>query len=349
MGDLLQDRFQQRPACRPGDPERIALAVRRVSGRHVSACRRGWLGRVPDQALSPTLRVPVIVGPTGIGKSEIAYRLALAVGGEIVVADSKQVYRQLDIATNKPSPEHRRQVRYHMIDFIDPAEGFNAAVYVGGARAAVADIAARGRTPIVEGGTMLYVDALCDGFSLTGVPPNPALRAELEALDVTALSDRLLSLDPDPGVELQNPVRMIRAIEVLQTAGPPLRRLRTRTPPPWDALRIGLSAPLEVVDRRLEERSRQQVARGLVAETRSALEAGVPATAPVLTGIGYADTMVHINGQLTIEELPLAMARSNRRYARRQLRWWRRDQRVRWFEIEPDPLPAILNYVRSAA
>jgi tRNA dimethylallyltransferase len=295
------------------------------------------------------LRVPVIVGPTGIGKSQLAFRLALELDGEIVVADSKQVYRRLDIATNKPSPEQREQVRYHMVDFIDPAEGFNAAQYVQGARAAIADIAARGRTPIVEGGTMLYVDALCDGFSLTGVPPNPGLRAELERLDVSALRERLLSLDPDPGVELQNPVRMIRGIEILQAAGPPLRRLRTRTPPAWEALRIGLSAPLEVIDRRLEERSRHQVARGLVAETRSALEAGVPATAPVLTGIGYADTLVHINGELTLDELPLAMARSNRRYARRQLRWWRRDQRVTWYEIEPDPLPGILNYVRATA
>lgn len=295
------------------------------------------------------MQVPVIVGPTGIGKSQLAFRLALAMGGEIVVADSKQVYRRLDIATNKPSPEQLGRVRYHMVDFIDPADGFNAAQYVQGARAAVADIAARGKTPIVEGGTMLYVDALCDGFSLAGVPPNPALRADLESLDVDALRERLLSLDPDPGVELQNPVRMIRAIEILRAAGPPLRRLRTRTPPPWEALRIGLSAPLEVIDRRLEERSRQQVARGLVAETRSALEAGVPPSAPVLTGIGYADTLVHINGELTLEELPLAMARSNRRYARRQLRWWRRDQRVRWFAIEPDPLPGILTYVRDGA
>jgi tRNA dimethylallyltransferase len=293
--------------------------------------------------------VPVIVGPTGIGKSQLAFRLALELDGEIVVADSKQVYQRLDIATNKPSPEQSARVPYHMVDFIDPSEGFNAAEYVNGARAAVFDIAARGKTPIIEGGTMLYVDALCDGFSLTGVPPNPGLRAELERLDVAALRERLLSLDPDPGVELQNPIRMVRAIEILQAAGPPLRRLRTRTTPPWEALRIGLSAPLDVIDRRLEERSRQQVARGLVAETRSALEAGVPATAPVMTGIGYADTLVHINGELTLEELPLAMARSNRRYARRQLRWWRRDQRVRWFEIEPDPLPAILNYVRDAA
>ena len=295
------------------------------------------------------MRVPVIVGPTGIGKSQLAFRLALVLGGEIVVADSKQVYRRLDIATNKPSSEQREQVRYHMVDFVDPTEGFNAAEYIQGARAAIADIAARGRTPIVEGGTMLYVDALCDGFSLTGVPPNPRLRAELESLEVSELRERLLSLDPDPGVELQNPVRMIRAIEVLQAAGPPLRRLRTRTPPPWEAARIGLSAPLDVIDRRLEERSRQQVARGLVAETRSALEAGVPASAPALTGIGYADTLVHISGELTLDELPLAMARSNRRYARRQMRWWRRDQRVRWFEIEPDPLPGILNYVRATA
>jgi tRNA dimethylallyltransferase len=295
------------------------------------------------------LRVPVIVGPTGIGKSQLAFRLALEVGGEIVVADSKQVYRRLDIATNKPSPEHTERVRYHMVDFVDPGQGFNAAQYVEGARAAIAGIGARGRTAIVEGGTMLYVDALCDGFSLTGVPPNAELRAELEQLDTQALRERLLSLDPDPGVELQNPVRMIRAIEVLESAGPPLRRLRTRTPPPWTAVRIGLTAPLDVIDRRLDERSRRQVERGLVAETQAALDDGVPESAPVLTGIGYADTLTHLRGGLSLEELPLAMARSNRRYARRQLRWWRRDARVRWFEIEPDPLPAILSYVKDTA
>jgi tRNA dimethylallyltransferase len=207
----------------------------------------------------------------------------------------------------------------------------------------------RGRLPIVEGGTMLYVDALSDGFSLTGVPPNPELRAELETLDLPALRERLLALDGDSGVDLQNPVRMIRAIEVLEVAGAPLRRLRTRTPPPWNSLRIGLTASLDVIDSRLEERSRQQVERGLVAETRAALDAGVPESAPVLTGIGYAETLAHIRGELTLEELPKAMAQSNRRYARRQLRWWRHDPRVRWFEIEPDPLQDILTYVRSAA
>jgi tRNA dimethylallyltransferase len=158
----------------------------------------------------------------------------------------------------------------------------------------------------------------------------------------------LLALDTDPGIDLQNPVRLIRAIEVVEAAGPPLRRLRTRTPPPWNPVRVGLTASLEVLARRLEERSRQQVERGLVAETQAALEAGVPEDAPVLTGIGYAEALAHIHGKLTLEELPKVMAHSNRRYARRQLRWWRRDPRVRWFEIEPDPLGDILTYVRSA-
>ncbi len=299
---------------------------------------------LPAQLLTQST-VPVIVGPTGIGKSQVAFALARRLGGEIVVADSRQVYERLDIATNKPSAEQRGEVRYHMIDFVDPATTFNAAQYVEGARSAIDDIIDRGKVPIVEGGTMLYVDALCDGFTLTGIPPDPGLRAQLERVDATGLRERLLALDADPGVDLHNPVRMIRAIEILQAAGPPLRKLRTRNPPPWRAARIGLTASLEVIDGRLEERSCRQVERGLVAETQAALDAGVPAAAPVLTGIGYAEAVAYIGGELTLDELPLAMARSNRRYARRQLRWWRRDERVRWFEIEPDPLPGILKYL----
>jgi tRNA dimethylallyltransferase len=288
-----------------------------------------------------------VVGPTGIGKSRTAFELALALDGEVVVADSRQVYEMLDIATNKPPAEFRERVRYHMIDFVDPRSSFNAAEYVKGARAAIDDIIARGKQPIVEGGTMLYVDALTEGFSLAGVPPNRDLRAELEALDPGAMRQRLLALDADPGVDLANPVRMIRAIEVLEAVGPPLRRLRTRAAPPWNVQRLGLTAPLAVIDERLRERSRRQVERGLVAETRAALDAGVPPTAPVLTGIGYAEALAHIRGEVSLVDLPSVMAASNRRYARRQLRWWRRDVRIRWFEIEPDPIAAILNYVED--
>src|SRR4029077_3248875 len=146
-----------------------------------------------------------------------------------------------------------------------------------------------------------------------------------------------------------NPVRLIRAIEVLEAAGPPLRALRRRTAPPWDALRIGLTAGLDVSVRRLDERSRRQVERGLVAEALQALESGVPENASVLSGIGYAEALAHIRGQISVYSRPSVMAQSNRRYARRQLRWWRRDRRVRWFETSlemgPDPMPGILNYL----
>jgi tRNA dimethylallyltransferase len=306
----------------------------------------GAQAALPPQLLSER-PVIVVVGPTGIGKSQTAFDLALALDGEIVVADSRQVYQMLDIATNKPPPEHRARVRYHMIDFVDPAASFNASEYVEGARAAIDDIHRRGRTPIVEGGTMLYVEALTEGFSLAGVPPNAELRRELEALDAAALRARLLDLDPNPGVDLANPVRMVRAIEVLEAVGAPLSRLRTRTAPAWLVVRVGLTAPLDVIDERLRLRSRRQVERGLVAETQAALDAGVPPTAPVLTGIGYAEALAHIRGEVPLERLPDVMAASNRRYARRQIRWWKRDPRIRWFEIEPDPTPAILNYVEN--
>src|SRR6185312_12726255 len=136
-------------------------------------------------------------GPTGIGKSELAVELAEQLRGEIVVADSRQVYQRLDIATNKPSAEQRRRARHHMIDLVDPAAAFNASDYVTGARAAIDDIASRGLVPIVEGGTMLYVDALCDGFTLTGVPPDAELRRSLEKHSTAELAERVLALDPD--------------------------------------------------------------------------------------------------------------------------------------------------------
>ena len=264
-----------------------------------------------------------------------------------MVADSRQVYRGLDIATNKPDPEWRRAVAYHMIDLVPPTSGFNAAEWVKGARKAIEEIAARGRVPIVEGGTMLYVDALADGFTLAGVPANPELRNRLEALSTGELAARLAALDPQAEVDFRNRVRLVRAIEVLEALGPPLARLRARRPPAWEAIRVGITAEREVIDRRLAERSRQQVEHGLVEETRRALAAGVPEDAPVLSGIGYAEALAHLRGDIPAAALADVMARSNRRYARRQLTWLRRDARITWFPAEPDPAPAILRFLKE--
>ena len=264
-----------------------------------------------------------------------------------MVADSRQVYKDLDIATNKPDPEWRRRVRYHMIDLVPADSRFNAAQWVSGAGQAIEEIAARGRLPVVEGGTMLYVDALADGLTLAGVPPDQELRRRLQPLTTEQLAARLRSLDPEAQVDFRNPVRLVRAIEILEAVGPPLARLRQRRPPEWQPIRIGLTATREDIDRLLAERSRRQLERGLVEETRRALESGVPPDAPVLSGIGYAEAVAFLHGELAAADLLEAVARANRRYARRQLTWLRRDSRISWFQAEPDPLPAILSFLKE--
>lgn len=297
--------------------------------------------------VSIPFKVPVVVGPTGIGKSRIAFELARGLGGEVVVADSRQVYRELDIATNKPSPEAMAEVPYHLVGVADPRGSFNAHDFVRLAGAAIEGIAGRGRLPVVEGGSVLWIQALTEGLSLGGAAPRPERRAELQAMPVEELAAILDGLDPGAAVDRRNAVRLVRAIELLEELGPPLARLRTRAAPAWEAIRIGLEAPLEAVERRLRERSLEQLRRGLVEETRRALEAGVPPEAAVLTGIGYKQAAAFLRGELAEAELPAAMLRDNRRYARYQLRWLKRDPRIRWFQAEPDPLPDILEYLKE--
>ena len=293
------------------------------------------------------VRVPVLMGPTGVGKSRAAFEVARAMGGEVVVCDSRQVYTELDIASNKPSPRDMRQVRYHLVGVADPRVAFNVFQFVQLANAAIAAIAQDRRLPVVEGGSMLWADALLEGFSLGQVAPRPERRAELEGMPVDGLARLLRSLDPEAEVDERNPVRLVRAIEMLEVAGPPLARLRKRHPPPWRPIRIGLRAPLPVLDGRLAERAREQVARGLVEETRAALDSGVPADAPALTGIGYAEAVAHLRGEVSLEDLPEVMARANRRYARRQIRWLRRDPRIEWVDAESDPVPGILSLLKE--
>ncbi|HEY8812538.1 MAG TPA: tRNA (adenosine(37)-N6)-dimethylallyltransferase MiaA [Candidatus Dormibacteraeota bacterium] len=288
-------------------------------------------------------KVPAILGPTAAGKSRVALELALALGGEVLVADSRQVYRRLEIATNKPLPEDREKVRYHGLDLVDPEQTFNVHQYVAATGPVLRSLPA----PIVEGGSNLYVDALLDGLTLAGVPPRPERRAELEKLPVGELATLVRSLDRAVELDFANRVRLVRAIEVLEIAGPPLSRLRTRVKPPWEGVRIGIQMPLELLHARIAERCARQLERGLVEETRAALAAGVPARSQAFSGTGYAETVAYLEGRVTLAELPELMARNNRRLAKRQLTWLRRDQRIRWFEGAGDPVPAILNYLKE--
>jgi tRNA dimethylallyltransferase len=289
-------------------------------------------------------KVAAILGPTAVGKSRVALELAQRLGAEVVVADSRQVYRRLEIATNKPSPEDRRRVRYHGLDLADPEGTFNVHQYVE----AVTPVMRSGTPVVVEGGSNLYLDALLDGLTLAGVPPRPGRRAELDRLDTEELAALTRRLDPTAELDFANRVRLVRAIEVLEVAGPPLSRLRSRVEPPWQGIRIGLQLPAVELHRRIADRCLRQLERGLLEETREALAAGVPPTSQALSGTGYAEAVAHLQGRVSREQLPELMARNNRRLAKRQLTWLRRDSRVRWFPAAPDPCPAILNHLEQA-
>ncbi len=259
----------------------------------------------------------------------------------MLVADSRQAYQRLHIATNHPPDEYRAQVPYRGIEFADPVTEV----------ASVFDFLREAGTEapaVVEGGSMLWIDALTEGFDLAGVPPDPTRRAELRGLSTVELAAEVRRLDPHATVDFQNPVRLVRAVEILEAVGPPLHAARRRLPPRWAFRRIGLQAPPEVVERRLRARCREQVERGLLAETRAALDAGVPRTHPVLTGIGYAEALACLEGRISEAELPERMLVSNRRYARRQLAWFKRHLDTTWLPAEPDPVPAILEMLETA-
>ncbi len=194
----------------------------------------------------------VVVGPTGIGKTRTAFAIASSLGGEVVVADSRQVYRRLDIATNKPPESYRATLRYHGIDLADPVTSVvSVHDWLAVVLPAIEDILARGRLPVVEGGSMLWVDALTEGFDLARVPPKTERRAELLARPREELAEIVRRLDPTAAIDFRNPARLVRAIEILEAVGPPLTAARGREVRSWRAVRLGLEAPPDVVERRL--------------------------------------------------------------------------------------------------
>lgn len=282
-------------------------------------------------------RVVAIVGPTASGKSAIALELARRLGGEIVNADSRQVYRGMDIGTAKPATADRRLVRHHLYDLLDPAERYSLATFKRDARAAFEDIWARGSFPWLVGGTGQYVWALLEDWQVPEVPPDEGLRASLAAVAVregpAALHARLESVDPVAAsrIDARNVRRVIRALEVLEHTGRPISAWQTKGEPDFEYLLFGIDVPQDVLDARIERRVAQMAVAGLVNEVRALLDAGVPADAPSMSSIGYGQVVRHLRGELTLDEAMAETARATRRLARRQLQWFRRDdRRISW-------------------
>ena len=279
-----------------------------------------------------------IVGPTASGKTELELAVAERLDAEIVSVDSMLVYRGMDVGTAKPTPEQRARVPHHLIDVVEPSEPFSVAGYQRLACQAVAGIRARGRTPLLVGGTVLYLRAVADDLAFPGT--DPALRSELEReasrIGAVAMYERLAASDPVAAEKIEpgNVRRTVRALEVAEITGRPFSSFATawETYGPSRLRAAGIEIPREILARRIEARVRAMVEGGLLDEVRELVERGFGAFLTSSQAIGYAETARHLAGELTLEEAVAGTVKRTKALARRQMAFLRRDPRIRWFE-----------------
>lgn len=297
----------------------------------------------------------VIVGPTAVGKSSLGVELALRLKGEIISGDSVQVYRKLDIGSAKPTPEEQKGVRHHLIDILDPREPFTAATFQRLARDLITEIQARDRVPIVVGGTGLYIRAVLDGFSF---PEEGAAEIKEKWLRFVkengrdALYRRLKLCDPVSAHKLHpnDTARIIRALEVFEITGKPLSDQRLYQEKQYpdlaeSVLYIGLNAPRKIIYGRIDQRCDDMVKYGIVEEVSALLNEGYSPKLKSLQSIGYRHVILYLKGLVTREEMLRLFKRDTRRFAKRQLTWFRRDPRIKWYDICEDGLGTIVSLI----
>ena len=281
-----------------------------------------------------------LLGPTAVGKSELAVAFAERIGGEIVGADAFQIYDGLDVLSAKPSRELRARVPHHLIGEVPLSTPFDVAKYRALAAEHIASIAARGRVPIVCGGNGLYIRALTHG--LADIPPgDAALRAELEKEPLPSLVARLRALDPAVQVDEKNPRRVIRALEVCLLSGRPFSSHRTEWKTEPQVRGIILTRPREELHARIAARTEAMFAEGVIAEVAS-----TPALGPTASEmLGLREIRAHIAGTMTRDECIAAIAQSTRQYAKRQLTWFRRERAYAWLDLAetPNVMTALLH------
>lgn len=296
----------------------------------------------------------VVVGPTAVGKTRLAVRLCEELGGEIISADSRQVYRYMDIGTAKPSEEERRRVPHHLIDIVDPDEGFTLAQYQDLAYKAIDGVIRRGKVPFLVGGTGLYIKAVTEGFTIPRVEPNPELRRRLyrEAAEIgrDALHARLQVIDPIAAAKIapRNLRRVIRALEVYEETGAPISHWQRKEPTPYRILWIGLTMPRAELYRRVDRRVDGMIERGLVDEVKDLVERGYSYALPSMSGLDYRQIGMYLRGEADLEEAMRLIKRDTRRFVRHQYNWFRLDdERIHWFDMTKEPYEHIKEVVIS--
>lgn len=278
----------------------------------------------------PRVTLTAIVGPTAVGKTALAVAMAARIGGEIVSADSRQIYRHMNIGTAKPTPAERAAAPHHLIDIRDPDEEFSLAAYQELALTAIGEIAARGRTPLLVGGTGQYLAALLEGWQIPRVAPQPELRAALEReaadLGSAALHARLAALDPAAAAQIPptNVRRVIRALEVHAVTGEPISAQQTRVPPPFAVRTIYLTRPRDALYARADARVEAMLAEGLLAEVVALLARGYGWELPAMSSLGYPQLRPYLEGGASLEACVERLKFDTHSFIRRQGSWFRR-------------------------
>lgn len=292
-----------------------------------------------------------IVGPTAAGKTEVGIRLGEAFHGEIVSADSRQIYRGMDIATAKPTSVEQARIRHHLIDIVKPDEDFTVAEYQARAYASIQDIISRGKQPLLVGGTGLYVRAVVEGLGIPRVAPNQPRRRELEQEPVHDLYARLVQLDPAASAKIlpTNTRRIIRALEVIEATGTPISQLQTRHPPPFRIIQIGLTFPRPLLYERVDARIDRMVEEGLVNEVRRLVGRGYGFQLPAMTGLGYREIGEYLNGGISFDEAVRLFRSNTRKFIRHQYNWFRpTDPRIHWFDLSRQSYDEVRDFAGRA-
>jgi len=295
----------------------------------------------------------VIVGPTAVGKTSAAICVAKRLDGEIVSADSRQLYRQMDIGTAKPTQEELRAVSHHLIDVADPDESWNLAIYQREAYRVIDDILQLGKLPFLVGGTGQYIRAIIEGWNIPPQRPDLKLREALrqwaETIGREGLYERLELIDPEAAskIDYRNLRRTVRALEVIFKTGERFSELRNRQECPYDPIILGIDRPRDELYKRVDRRISQMLEAGLVDEVQSLLDAGYSPDLRTMSAIGYDEVIQYIQGEIPYDEAVTLIKRNTRTFVRRQANWFKPDDpRIIWVEAAADMVDQMESIIR---
>jgi tRNA dimethylallyltransferase len=289
----------------------------------------------------------VITGPTASGKTSLAIDLANKFDGEIINADSRSIYREMDIATSKPTRKELDNIAHHLVDIVDPNESFSLSDYKKLAEKEIKSVQDRGKIPLLVGGTGLYIDAVVYDFNLTEIAPDQKYREELEKLSTTEIGIKLKEVDPETYkiIDRLNRRRLIRALEVATQSQKSLTKLQTKKPLPRNVLYFVLDCPREVLYKKIDNRVDAWFSKGLVEETKN-LSAKYSFDLPSMSSIGYHEIAQYLDGRISLSEASEIMKKRTRNYAKRQITWFKRNQDAVWIGSEKEALSLITSFLK---